>query len=89
MSFGNFVFDIESLRHGIVTPQKSRDNLAPRFSPPNEEDRLDKKAADFFHAKVQSSRVARFFLVLDTKTGKNGPTRHKMYQRVIKFPKCP
>jgi hypothetical protein len=25
-------------------------------------------------------RVARFFLVHDTKTGKNVPTEHKMYQ---------
>jgi hypothetical protein len=32
------------------------------------------------------SRVARFFSVHDTKTGKN---YHKMYQMVIKYPKCP
>jgi hypothetical protein len=32
--------------------------------------------------------VARFFLVHDTKTGKNVPKEHKMYQMVIKYPKC-
>jgi hypothetical protein len=35
------------------------------------------------------SRVARFFLVHDTKTGKNAPNEHTMYQMVIKYPKCP
>jgi hypothetical protein len=34
-------------------------------------------------------RVARFFLVLDTKTGKSDPKEHKMYQMVIKYPECP
>jgi hypothetical protein len=34
------------------------------------------------------TRVARFFLVHDTKTGKNVPNEHKMYQMVIKYPKC-
>jgi hypothetical protein len=33
------------------------------------------------------TRVARFFLVHDTKTGKNVPNEHKMYQMVIKYPK--
>jgi hypothetical protein len=28
-------------------------------------------------------------LVHDTKTGKNVPREHKMYQMVIKYPKCP
>jgi serine/threonine protein kinase len=32
--------------------------------------------------------VARFFLGQDTKTGKNVPNKHKMYQMVIKYPKC-
>jgi hypothetical protein len=35
------------------------------------------------------SRVARFLLVRDTKTGKNVPNQHKMYQMVKKFPKLP
>jgi hypothetical protein len=30
------------------------------------------------------NRVARFFLVRDTKTGKNVPNEHRMYQMVIK-----
>jgi hypothetical protein len=30
-------------------------------------------------------RVARFFLVHDTKTGKNVPNEHKMYQMLIQF----
>jgi hypothetical protein len=34
-------------------------------------------------------RVARFFLLHDTKTGKNVPNEHKMYQIVIKYPKWP
>jgi hypothetical protein len=34
-------------------------------------------------------RVARFFLVHDTKTGKNLPNEHKTYQMDIKYPKCP
>jgi hypothetical protein len=33
-------------------------------------------------------RVARFFLVHYTKTGKNVPNEHKMYLMVIKYPKC-
>jgi hypothetical protein len=33
--------------------------------------------------------VARFLLVCDTKNGKNVPNVHKMYQIVIKYPKCP
>jgi hypothetical protein len=36
-----------------------------------------------------TTRVARFFLVHDTKTGKNAPNEHKMYQMVIKYPGCP
>jgi hypothetical protein len=32
--------------------------------------------------KVAVTRVARFFLVHDTKTGKNVPHEHKMYQDV-------
>jgi hypothetical protein len=35
------------------------------------------------------SRVARFFLVHDTKPGKNVPNEDKMYQMVIKYPKTP
>jgi hypothetical protein len=33
------------------------------------------------------SRVATFFFVHDTKTGKSLPTQYKMYQMVIKYPK--
>jgi hypothetical protein len=33
-------------------------------------------------------RVARFFSVHDTKKGKKEPDEHKMYQLVIKYPKC-
>jgi hypothetical protein len=29
------------------------------------------------------------FLVRDTKTGQNLPNEHKIYQIVIKYPKCP
>jgi hypothetical protein len=32
------------------------------------------------------SRVARFFLVLDTKNRKNVPIEHKLYQMAKKFP---
>jgi hypothetical protein len=32
-------------------------------------------------------RVARFLLAHDTKTGKNAPNEHKMYQMVVKYPK--
>jgi hypothetical protein len=34
-----------------------------------------------------AAKVARFFLVRDTKTGKNVPNEHKMYQIFIKYPK--
>jgi hypothetical protein len=34
------------------------------------------------------TRVARFFMVHETKTGKNVTNEHKMYQMVIKHPKC-
>jgi hypothetical protein len=34
----------------------------------------------------EKSGVARFFLVYDTKTGKNVPNEHKMYQMVINIP---
>jgi hypothetical protein len=39
---------------------------------------------------VSKNRVARFFLVHDTKTGKMNtklPSEHKMYQMVIKYSK--
>jgi hypothetical protein len=48
--------------------------------------------AIFYKSKFEngvSLRVARFFLVHDTKTGKNVPNEHKMYQMVIKYPKWP
>jgi hypothetical protein len=35
------------------------------------------------------TRVARFLLVHATRTEKNVPNEHKMYQMVIKYPKCP
>jgi hypothetical protein len=38
--------------------------------------------------KLVATRVARFFLSHETKTGKNVPNEHKMYQMVIKYPKC-
>jgi hypothetical protein len=34
-------------------------------------------------------RVSRFFLARDTKTRKNVPNEHKIYQLGIKYPKCP
>jgi hypothetical protein len=34
-------------------------------------------------------RIARFFFVHDTKTGKNVPNEYKMHQMVIKYPKSP
>jgi hypothetical protein len=34
---------------------------------------------------MECTSVARFFLVHDTKTGKNAPNEHKMYQMVIKY----
>jgi hypothetical protein len=37
----------------------------------------------------EKTAVARFLLVHDTKTGKNVPNQHKMYQMVIKYPECP
>jgi hypothetical protein len=36
---------------------------------------------------VADCRVARFFLVHDTKTGKNVPNKHTIYYPVIKYPK--
>jgi hypothetical protein len=41
------------------------------------------------HGPASQSRDARFFLVHDTKIGNNVPNEHKMYQMVIKNPKCP
>jgi hypothetical protein len=38
---------------------------------------------------VTLTRVARFFLVHDTKTGKKLPNEQKTYHMVIKYPKCP
>jgi hypothetical protein len=35
------------------------------------------------------SRVARFFLVNDTKTEKNVPKEHKMHLMVVEYTKCP
>jgi hypothetical protein len=40
------------------------------------------------NSKQLSTRVARFFMVHDATTGKNVPNEHKMYQIVIKYPKC-
>jgi hypothetical protein len=34
------------------------------------------------------NRVARYYLVHDTKTVKNVPNEHKMYPMVIKYPRC-
>jgi hypothetical protein len=44
---------------------------------------------NFQSANQLLSRVARFVLVHDTKTGKNVPNEHTMCQMVIKYPKCP
>jgi hypothetical protein len=38
---------------------------------------------------IAQSRVARFFLVQNTKTGKNIPNFHKLYQMSIKYSKRP
>jgi hypothetical protein len=38
--------------------------------------------------KALRLRVARFITVHDTKTGKNVPNKYKMYQMVLKYPKC-
>jgi hypothetical protein len=35
------------------------------------------------------SRAARFFMAHDAKTGKNVSKELKMYQKVIKYDKCP
>jgi hypothetical protein len=35
--------------------------------------------------QLDQNRVARFFLVHDTKSGTNVPNEHKMYQMVIKY----
>jgi hypothetical protein len=35
--------------------------------------------------KLDSIRVARFFFVQNTKTGKNIPNDHKIYQKAIKY----
>jgi hypothetical protein len=37
-------------------------------------------------AAMDRFRVARFFMVRDTKTGKNVPNENKVYQMVIKYP---
>jgi hypothetical protein len=42
----------------------------------------------FRPAELVSTGVARFFLVLDTKTWKNVPNEHKMYLIVKKYSKC-
>jgi hypothetical protein len=39
----------------------------------------------FFHRRT---RVARFFLCMLPKTGKNVPNEHSMYQMVIEYTKC-
>jgi hypothetical protein len=39
--------------------------------------------------QLDQNRVARFFLVHDTKSGTNVPNEHKMYQMVIKYTKYP
>jgi hypothetical protein len=38
---------------------------------------------------VLNDRVARFFLVQNTKTGKNIPNYHELYQMDIKYNKWP
>jgi hypothetical protein len=38
---------------------------------------------------AQQGRVARFFLVHDTKTGKRVPNEQRMYLMVVKYAKCP
>jgi hypothetical protein len=56
-----------------------------RRKPPNEGE--PKPLEKFF--SFLRIRVARFFFVRDTQTGKNVPSQHKMYQMVLKFRKCP
>jgi hypothetical protein len=41
-----------------------------------------------FSINIVRTRVARFFLVHDTKTRENVPNEHKMYPMVIKYPEC-
>jgi hypothetical protein len=53
--------------------------------PPLRSAQFDGKAKNGF---ADLSRVARFFFVHDTETGKNVPNEHKIYQMVINYPKC-
>jgi hypothetical protein len=39
--------------------------------------------------RIVWNRVAIFLSVHNTKNGKNIPNKHKMYQMLIKYPKCP
>jgi hypothetical protein len=50
---------------------------------------ISHKTSIEFSVPALLDRVARFFLVHDTKTGKNVPCEHNMYRMVTKYPKYP
>jgi hypothetical protein len=49
----------------------------------------EQKRADQVNTLINSSRVARFFVVQNTKTGKNLSNYHKLYQMSLKYNKTP
>jgi hypothetical protein len=49
--------------------------------------KLSKIAENCDHNIDPRSRVARFFLVHDTETGKTVPNEHNMFRMVTKYPK--
>jgi hypothetical protein len=56
-----------------------KDSRDPSNLPAETSDKIDKK----MHL-LNGFRVARFFLVQNTKTGENSPNYHKMYRMVIR-----
>jgi hypothetical protein len=68
------------MKHNVGT------NGCQDMSPYQRQGPLDK---GFKSGANPTTRVARFFLIHDTKTGKNGPKEYKWYEMVIKYPKSP
>jgi hypothetical protein len=85
------IYRIRTLReHKGVGNYCHKNVIAPIFSLETATGKNMTVYAHFLIARnAVQTRVARFFLVHDTKTGKNVPNEYKMNQMVLKYPKSP
>jgi hypothetical protein len=68
-------------KYHLATLNRTQMALFPRFEFPRKKLKFNKNRNDFLH--FFSSRVAGFFFVKHTRTGKNMPSYHKLSQMAV------